>query len=162
MGARKDKVFSLPDAERIPKRWLHMKAQHDKRARKQNQPIAWKQIPLKVIQDTPVSIKVFKQLSEKLRSRMFEKLGVEVEFDPKKLVTYQPCVSASAVLDFVRDEKLARKKKAYVLGTESGPCIWNGNHRGAADLIAGRNFTAVYLDLTGGSGTYVYKDKRKK
>jgi hypothetical protein len=158
MGARKDKVFSLPDAKRIPKRWLHMVAQHDKRAKKQKQPISWKQNPIKQVKDTPLSIKAFKQLSSKLRSRMFEKLGVEVEIDPKKLITYQPCVSASAVLDFVRDKKLAKKKKAYVLGTESGPCIWNGNHRGAADLLARRNFTAVYLDLTGGTG---YKDRKK-
>ena len=112
----------------------------------------WKMNPIKQV-DQPVAVTVFKQLSEGLRHRMFKTLAVRTEFDPRKLVTYQPVISAAAALPFAEDEQLSRrvtrKKKAYVLGTELGPCIWNGNHRAVAALIARRTFKAMYLDLTG-------------
>jgi hypothetical protein len=80
---------------------------------------------------------------------MFRKLAVKTEFDPSDLVTYQPVISASAVCKFGRNPEIMRSKKAYVLGTEEGPCLWNGNHRAVSALLQRKKFTAYYLDLTG-------------
>ncbi len=140
----KKKIEALPDAKRIPKRWKNMQAAKESR----DPDTKWKKNPIKLVA-TPVAIEVFKQLHKDLRHRMFAKLAVKTYFNPKKLVTYQPVISASAVLGFARDKELANKKKAYVVGTEHGPCIWNGNHRAVAALISGREFKAYYLDLVG-------------
>jgi len=138
------KIAALPNARRIPKRWHDMKAAKEKR----HGNTEWKKNPIKVV-DTPAAVEVFRQLDKGLRSRMFRIMASKVEFDPKKLVTYQPCVAAAAILQFAKDEKLSRSKKAYVLGTEHGPTIWNGNHRAVAALLTGRKFRAIYLDLVG-------------
>ena len=142
----KQKINALPNVKRVPRRWRFMQAAKESRHKEP----AWKRNPLKQVR-TPVAVKVFKQLHDKLRHRMFSKLAVPMEFNPKKLVTYQPVISAAAVLCFGKDEELANRKKAYVLGTEEGPCIWNGNHRAVAALLTKRTFHAMYLDLTGDS-----------
>jgi hypothetical protein len=141
----KKKIAALPDAKKIPKRWSNMKAAKESRHGRTK----WKQNPLKIVH-TPVAVKVFKQLDENLRHKMFAQIAEVREFNPRRLVTYQPVVSAAAVLQFAENEKLCHRKKAYVLGTEEGPCIWNGNHRAVAALVAGRKFKAIYLDLVGG------------
>ena len=142
----KQKVNALPtvDKHAIPKRWHKMRAQKESR----HEHTVWKRNPIKIV-ETPMAVRVFKQLNDRLRSRMFRRLGEEVVFNPKKLVTYQPVISASAVLEFGNDEALANEKKAYVLGTEYGPTIWNGNHRAVAALLTKRSFKAIYLDLVG-------------
>lgn len=144
----KKKVDALPTVTKIPKRWKNMQATKESRHGK----TVWKKNPITVVH-TPVAVKVFRQLDGKLKSRMFHRLASEVEFNPKELVTYQPCIAAAAVLGFALDEDLAktRKKKVLVLGTEEGPCIWNGNHRAVAALLTRRTIHAKYLDLVGGS-----------
>lgn len=138
------KIEGLPDAQVIPKRWKVMQAAKEKRHKN----TMWKENPLKVVK-TPAAIEVFRQLPNKLRHRMFAKLAVERTFSTKKLVTYQPVISSEAVYQFAANRQLARKKKAYIIGTEEGPCIWNGNHRAVAALMCGKKFKAMYLNLVG-------------
>jgi hypothetical protein len=145
------KVDSLPSAK-VSKHWRKMQAAKES----DHGESKWKKNPIKVV-SCPNAITVFRQLPKKLKSRMWASLGVETEFDPKELVTYQPCISAAGVISFVRDRKLLASKRAYVLGTESGPCIWNGNHRAVAAILSGEKFIATYLDLSGDP-----KDKKRK
>lgn len=154
--SRKQRVDALPDIDkrRVPKSWYKMMAVKESRHGESK----WKKNPIKVV-DVPAAITVFRQLDKGLRHKMLNKLSTPVSFDPKKLVTYQPCVSAAAVLTFARDRKLADSKTAYVVGTELGPCIWNGNHRAAGALIDRREFKALYLDLVGASERRKHKKR---
>lgn len=140
----KQKIYALPDAPSVPTYWSTMRAAKENRHGK----VTWKKNPIKQV-STPASLKVFRALDKKLRSKMWSSIATEVELNPRKLVTYQPVIAAEVAYHFARHPNKANKEKAYVLGTEKGLCVWNGNHRCVAAMMAGRSFKAIFLDLTG-------------
>jgi len=142
----KRRISKLPTVpnKKVNKHWHTMMAVQEKRHGKG---VKFKANPIRVV-PTPVAIMVFRQLSKKLREKMWATMAAEREFNPKELVTYQPVVSERGLYMFACKGPKLSKHNSYVLGTEFGPCVWNGNHRAGAAAITKKKFKALYLDLT--------------